>query len=49
MKLVRSQKGQGATMTLELDGVASDHIIDKIKAIDGMNRVISINPVGGAQ
>lgn len=49
MKLVRSQKGQGATMTLELDGVASDHIIDKIKAIDGMNRVISINPVGGTQ
>ena len=49
IKLVRSQKGQGATMTLELDGVPSQHITDKIKAIDGMNRVISINPVGGAQ
>lgn len=48
MKLVRSQKGQGATMTLELDGTASEATIEKIKAIDGMNRVISINPVGGA-
>lgn len=47
MKLVRSQKGQGATMTLELDGTASDHIIEKIRAVDGINRVISINPVGG--
>ena len=49
MKLVRSQKGQGATMTLELDGTASDHIIEKIRTIDGINRVISINPVGGAK
>jgi len=47
MKLVRSQKGQGATMTLELDGTASDNIIEKIKTVEGINRVISINPVGG--
>lgn len=49
MKLVRTQKGEGATMTLELDHVASDDLIEKIKTIDGIKRVISINPVGGAE
>lgn len=49
MKLVRSQKGQGATMTFEIDTPASREIIDSIKKIEGINRVITINPVGGPQ
>lgn len=47
MKLVRSQKGKGATMTFEVDNSIAPSIIDEIKKIDGINRVITINPVGG--
>ena len=47
MKLVRSQKGQGATMTFEVDSAVSPEIIEHIKKIDGVKRVITINPVGG--
>lgn len=47
MKLVRSQKGQGATMTFEVDSAVAPEIIDQIKTIEGVNRVIIINPVGG--
>lgn len=43
MRLVRSQKGKGATMTLELDGPVSPEIVDSIKQVDGINRVIVIN------
>ena len=46
MALVRSQKGQDATMTVEIDHSASDEIIEKIKSIDGVNRVIVINSLG---
>lgn len=47
MTLVRSQKGKGATMTLEIDSPASDDIIEKIHNIEGVNRVIVINSLGG--
>lgn len=47
LKLVRSQKGQGATMTFEIDTPATQTTIDAIKKIEGVRRVIIINPVGG--
>ncbi len=47
MTLVRSQKGKGATMTLEIDSPASDDIIEKINNVEGVNRVIVINSLGG--
>ncbi len=47
MTLVRSQKGKDATMTFEIDDSISEEIIDTIKAIDGVNRVILINSLGG--
>ena len=46
MALVRSQKCQDATMTVEIDHSASDEVIEKIKSIDGVNRVIVINSLG---
>lgn len=46
MTLVRSQKGQDATMTLEIDHAASDKVIEELRAIDGVNRVIVINSLG---
>lgn len=47
MTLVRSQKGKDATMTVEIDSKVSDDIVAKIKAVDGVNRVIVINSLGG--
>ena len=47
MTLVRSQKGKDATMTFEIDDSISEEIIDSIKSIDGVNRVILINSLGG--
>ena len=47
MKLVRSQKGQGATMTFEVDHSISSEIIDHIKQVEGIYHVITINPIGG--
>lgn len=47
MTLVRSQKGKDATMTFEIDDNISDEIINNIKAINGVNRVILINSLGG--
>ncbi|MPQ44485.1 L-serine ammonia-lyase, iron-sulfur-dependent subunit beta [Clostridium tarantellae] len=44
MKLVRSQKGKGATMTFEVDNKISDEVVEKIKEIAGINRVIVMNP-----
>ena len=46
MKLVRSQKGMGATMTFEVDHAVPDHIIQSIKQVEGINRVIVINQAG---
>lgn len=47
MKLVRSQKGKGAMMTFEVDSCVSPEIIEHIKQVEGVYRVITINPVGG--
>lgn len=47
MTLVRSQKGKDATMTMEVDNRISDEIVEKIKKVDGINRVIVINSLGG--
>lgn len=44
MKLVRSQKGEDATMTFEVDTPVSDATIEAIKHIEGVRRVITINP-----
>lgn len=49
MKSVRLQKGEGVTMTFELDHPASIETIEAIKLIEGINRVITINPIGGTQ
>lgn len=46
MALIRKQRGKDATMTVEIDDVVSDSIIDKIKHISGVNHVIFINPKG---
>lgn len=47
MTLVRSQKGKDATMTFEVDNNASEELIAAIKAVEGVNRVILINSLGG--
>ena len=47
MTLVRSQKGKDATMTFEVDNNVSEELIAVIKAVEGVNRVILINSLGG--
>ena len=47
MTLVRSQKGKDATMTFEVDSNVSEELIAAIKAVEGVNRVILINSLGG--
>ena len=47
MSLGRNQKGKDATMTLEVDTNISDEIINEIKSINGVNRVIVINSLRG--
>ena len=47
MKTSRSQKGKGGTMTFELDHQVPSEVIEKIKLIEGVQRVIMIDPVGG--
>ena len=45
MKVFRKQKGKGATMVFEVDNRLNDNVIDEIKGIDYISRVIRINPV----
>lgn len=47
MTLVRSQKGKDATMTFEVDNNVSEELIAAIKSVEGVNRVILINSLGG--
>lgn len=47
MNLMRSQKGKDASMTVEIDHIASEEVIKDIVSIDGVNRVIVINSLGG--
>ena len=45
MKVFRKQKGKGATMVFEVDNRLNDHVIDEIKGMDSISKVIRINPV----
>lgn len=47
MNLMRSQKGKDATMTVEIDHIASEEVIEQIVSVNGVNRVIVINSLGG--
>lgn len=47
MNLMRSQKGKDASMTVEIDHIASEEVIKNIVSIAGVNRVIVINSLGG--
>ncbi len=47
MTVVRSQKGKGATMTMEVDHQLPDDIINEIRDIEGIKKVIVINSLGG--
>lgn len=44
MQLVRKQKGQGATMTFELDHEVPNEVIEQLKQIKGVTRIIYIAP-----
>lgn len=44
MQLVRKQKGQGATMTFELDHEVLNDVIEQLKQIKGVTRIIYIAP-----
>ncbi|MDQ0151214.1 L-serine ammonia-lyase, iron-sulfur-dependent subunit beta [Eubacterium multiforme] len=45
MSVYRRQRGQGANMIFELDYGVSENIIEEIKKIEHISRVIMINPV----
>lgn len=45
MKVFRSQKGRDATMVFELDNKLEDEVLEKIKGVDLINKVVYINPV----
>lgn len=45
MKVFRSQKGKEATMVFEVDNKVTDEIIDEIKVMESINKVIRINPI----
>ena len=45
MKVFRNQKGRDATMVFEVDHEVTAEIIGNVKAIEGINKVIMINPI----
>ena len=45
MKVFRNQKGKDATMVFEVDHEVTSEIIGNLKAIEGINKVIMINPI----
>lgn len=45
MKVFRNQKGKNATMVFEVDHTIATEVIEKIKEIESIRRVIIINPV----
>ncbi|MEG1870555.1 MAG: L-serine ammonia-lyase, iron-sulfur-dependent subunit beta [Peptostreptococcaceae bacterium] len=45
MKVFRSQKGKEATMVFEVDNEVTEEIIDEIKIMESINKVIRINPI----
>lgn len=46
MKVFRTQKGKAAQMVFELDNTLDDNSIKRIKALEAVEKVIVINPVG---
>ena len=49
MKVFRSQKGKEATMVFEVDNEVTDEIIEEIKIMESINKVIRINPIKGGE
>lgn len=49
MKVFRSQKGKEATMVFEVDNEVTNNIIDEIKVLESINKVIRINPIKGGE
>lgn len=45
MKVFRNQKGRDATMVFEVDHEVTQELIGNVKAIEGVNKVIMINPI----
>ena len=45
MKVFRNQKGRDATMVFEVDHEVTSEMIGNVKAIEGINKVIMINPI----
>lgn len=45
MKVFRNQKGRDATMVFEVDHEVTPEVIGNVKAIEGINKVIMINPI----
>lgn len=45
LNLGRSQRGKNATMTFEVDSKISNELIEKIKKVEGIEKVILINKV----
>ena len=45
LTLGRSQKGKNATMTFEIDGKISEDLIEEIKKVNGIEKVIYINKI----
>ena len=45
LTLGRSQKGKDATMTFELDGKISEDLIEEIKKVNGIQKVVYINKI----
>lgn len=45
MKVFRNQKGKDATMVFEVDHEVTPEIIGSVKTIEGINKVIMINPI----
>ena len=45
LNLGRSQRGKNATMTFEVDSKISDELIEQIKEVEGIEKVILINKV----
>ncbi len=44
-KGLSSQKGRDATMVFEVDHEVTSEIIGNVKSIEGINKVIRINPI----
>ncbi|MCF0148529.1 MAG: L-serine ammonia-lyase, iron-sulfur-dependent, subunit beta [Clostridium sp.] len=45
LTLGRSQKGKNATMTFEVDSIISEDVIEEIKKVEGIEKVILINKI----